>query len=143
MISGLELTPLKIISNANGDIYHGLKSSEYSFKSFGEAYFSQVFFDSIKGWKKHTKMVLNLLVPVGAIKFIIYDDRKNSETYGHFFDVTLSKENYQRLTVPEDVWMAFQGVGKEQNLLLNFASIEHDPMESIACDIDDIPYSWS
>ena len=48
----------------NGYIYHGIKSHDLGFKNFGEVYFSFINFNKIKGWKKHTKMTLNLLVPI-------------------------------------------------------------------------------
>jgi len=124
LIQGVILTPLKQIVNPKGDIYHGMKKSDKGFESFGEAYFSTVIKDEIKGWKKHTKMVLNLVVPVGCVEFVIYDDRDNSSTKGEFFKVQLSQENYQRLTVPAGVWMGFRGIGSELNMLLNLASME-------------------
>ena len=87
-------------------------------------------------------MILNLIVPVGAIKFVLYDGRKESRTYQTFQEVILSKDNYARLTVPPGVWMAFQGLGAENNTLLNIASIPHDPMEAENLPIENeiIPY---
>ena len=37
-------------------------------------------------------MTLNLSVPVGEIKFVLYDDRKNSKTFGEFDEINLSLE---------------------------------------------------
>jgi dTDP-4-dehydrorhamnose 3,5-epimerase len=124
------LTPLKIIKGDHGDVLHVIKSTDETFTNFGEAYFSTVSFQSIKGWKKHHKMILNLVVPVGAIKFVMYDDRKNSETFQQFQEITLSKDNYQRLTIPPGIWVAFAGVANADNILLNVASIPHQPLEA-------------
>jgi len=130
------VTPLKQIKNPKGDIYHGMKKSDEGFDGFGEAYFSTVHKDDIKGWKKHTRMTLNLVVPVGAIEFVVYDEDEKS-----FFSETLSQENYKRLTVKPGAWMAFRGVG-EQNMLLNIASIEHDPNEAVNIELSEINYEW-
>ena len=143
IIEGVILTPLKQIVNPKGDLYHAMKQSDNGYKSFGEAYFSTVIKDEIKGWKKHTVMVLNLIVPIGAVKFIIYDDRIDSSTKNQFFSLILSQENYQRLTVPAGVWMAFRGIGEDLNMLLNIASIEHDPSEAITKQLTDINYTWN
>ena len=124
------LTPLRIIENPAGEILHALKQPEASYAGFGEAYFSTVGFQVVKGWKKHTRMVLNLVVPCGTILFVLFDGRAGSETQGQLMEVTLSKENYQRLTVPPGVWMAFKGLSNELNMLLNIASIPHDPQEA-------------
>jgi dTDP-4-dehydrorhamnose 3,5-epimerase len=141
LISGVVLTPLKVIANPLGDVYHGMKKSDPGFAGFGEAYFSTVNKGDIKSWKKHTSMTLNLVVPVGAIRFVVHDDREGSETKGLFNDFTLSLDNYQRLTVPPGVWMAFQGVG-EKNLLLNVANLEHVPEEGARVELGTFPYRW-
>ena len=130
------LTSLKQIYNPKGDIYHAMKKSDDGYDGFGEAYFSTVHKDDIKGWKQHTKMTLNLVVPIGAIEFVVYD-----EDTKEFFSVVLSQDNYQRLTVKPGLWMAFRGKN-ENNMLLNLASIEHDPKEAINKELSEIKYEW-
>ncbi len=139
----LILTPLKQIANPKGEILHALKKTDNGFIDFGEAYFSSIHFNEIKGWKKHTKMTLNLIVPIGEIMFVVYDDRDNINMSEKFSSTYLSKNNYQRLTVPPGYWVAFKGIGTNTNLLLNIASIEHDPVESENIPLDAIDYDWS
>jgi dTDP-4-dehydrorhamnose 3,5-epimerase len=145
-ISGVEITPLKIIPGENGRVMHGMKATEPSFQGFGEAYFSSVNNEVIKGWKRHARMTLNLVVPVGAIRFVIYDDRVGSNTNMTFNEVVLGPEvQYARLTVAPGLWMAFQGRTTGLNLLLNLASIPHDPTEAEQLPIANnlIPnYNW-
>ena len=135
-MDGVILTPLKQINHQKGDIFHAMKRSDAGYDGFEEAYFSTINTGDIKGWKKHTKMTLNLIVPVGEIEFIVYDEDKEE-----FESIKLSQKNYQRLTVKPNVWMAFRGIGS-YNMLLNIASIEHDPEESINKSIEDIKYAW-
>lgn len=135
-MDGVIVSPLKQIQHPKGDVYHAMKKSDVGFEDFGEAYFSTINKDDIKGWKKHTKMTLNLIVPIGEIEFIVYDDKAQE-----FFKITLSQTNYQRLTVKPNLWMAFRGIDK-YNMLLNIASIEHDPNEAINKDLKDIIYEW-
>lgn len=140
MIEGLLVTPLQVVSNPKGDICHALKASAPGYQGFGEAYFSTVVRGLTKGWKRHNRNTLNLVVPVGAIRFIVYDDRPGSFTYGKFADVCLSlSSNYARLTVPPSLWMAFQGIG-EFNLLLNIIDNEHDPAEADIKDLSEIAF---
>jgi dTDP-4-dehydrorhamnose 3,5-epimerase len=129
-IAGILLTPLKIIGNSAGNIQHAMKMTDDGYAGFGEAYFSNINKGAVKGWKKHHKMILNLIVPVGKILFVLFDDRPGSISRGTIMQVELSQSNYQRLTVPPGIWMAFCGTGDETNILLNIASIPHDPDES-------------
>ena len=130
-IEGVILSREKIIPTALGDIYHTVKADSHGFSGFGEAYFSSVPYLCTKDWKSHTRMTLNIVVPVGQIRFALYDSRAEGPTAGKTFSVDLSPENYFRLTVPPGVWMAFQGLGKDLNLLLNVANMSHDPDEAI------------
>ena len=136
-IKGVFLTKLKKISHPNGNVFHGIKKSDLGFNGFGEAYFSTINYKNIKAWKKHTKMTLNLIVPVGEIKFVLFDEKENN-----FFEVKLSLKNYQRLTVPPNIWMGFEGRKQGLNLLLNLADMEHDPDEIIRLELDKIKYKW-
>lgn len=135
-MDGVILTPLKQIFNPKGDVFHAMKKSDNGFDGFGEAYFSTINKDDIKGWKKHTQMTLNLVVPMGEIEFVVY-----YENTKEFFSVKLSQNNYQRLTVKAGLWMAFRGIG-DDNMLLNLASIEHDPSEAMTAKLDEISYEW-
>ena len=130
IIKEVVLTPLKIIENPAGNILHAMKASDQGYAGFGEAYFSIVNNGVVKGWKKHTKMTLNLVVPQGAILFVLFDGRQENETYGEIMEIELSPKNYHRLTVPPGIWMAFSGRSEGTNLLLNIASIQHDPAEA-------------
>ncbi len=135
-MDGVILTPLKQIYHPKGDIFHAMKKSDIGFDGFGEAYFSTINQNDIKGWKKHTKMTLNIVVPVGNIEFVVYDENSKE-----FFSTKLSHNNYQRLTVKAGLWMAFKGLDK-YNMLLNLASIEHDPNEAVNIELNEINYKW-
>jgi dTDP-4-dehydrorhamnose 3,5-epimerase len=142
-VEGVLLTPLKRIHHPKGDVFHGMKKSDVGFSGFGEAYFSTINNEDTKPWKKHLEMTLNFVVPMGKIRFVIYDDRENSVTKNCFFDVTLGDNNYQRITIPPGVWVAFNGVGSSYNLLLNLANLEHDPNEiERKGNLSDIVYLW-
>jgi dTDP-4-dehydrorhamnose 3,5-epimerase len=126
-----------------GDVLHAIKKSDDGFLGFGEAYFSTIKYNQIKPWKKHLKMTLNFIIPKGNIRIVIYDDRLYSNTKNNYLDFTLGEDNYQRVTIPADLWVAFMGVDRE-NILLNIANLEHNPNEVIKkTNLSDIPYSWT
>jgi dTDP-4-dehydrorhamnose 3,5-epimerase len=128
---GASVTKLDRIANPKGDVYHAIKASDKSFKGFGEAYFSTILSGVTKGWKSHSIMTLNLIVPVGTIEFHM---RSHD---GQIYDkVEIGESFYARLTVPPKIWVAFTGIGYPLNLLLNIADIQHDPHESINMPIE-------
>jgi len=140
MIEGVIVTRLDIIDTPGGNVMHAMKETGVGYAGFGEAYFSKVSKGSIKAWKRHKKMTLNLIVPVGKIKFVLFDDRDMSNT--RLQEVTISMDNYCRLTVPPMVWIGFQGLLNGESMLLNIANIEHDPDEVDRLGINKINYDW-
>lgn len=135
-MDGVILTPLKKIYHPKGDVLHAMKASDTGFSGFGEAYFSVIKKNEKKGWKKHTQMTLNIILVIGIIEFVIYDEKNK-----HYFSTTLSNKNHQRLTIEPGLWVAFRGVSGD-NMLLNLASLEHDMNESENLDLDSFDYRW-
>lgn len=141
MVDGVLLTPLNKVSHPKGDIYHALKASSPGYAGFGEAYFSTVGKDLTKGWKRHNRLALNIVVPVGAIRFVIHDARAASPSFGQTMDIVIGDENYARLTIPPGVWVAFRGV-RDWNLLLNIIAEEHDPAEADNVPLENFSFAW-
>ena len=141
-MEGIIVTPLTIISHPKGDILHGMKKSDVVFTGLGEAYFSTVKPNQIKGWNRHKLMTVNLIVPIGCVKFVIIDDETKKINSNNILEVELSAKNYQRLTVPPGLWIGFQCISKTESIVLNIADIEHDPEENESMGIDNIDYRW-
>ena len=141
---GIQLNPLKCISTDKGDILRGMKKSDDGFKDFGEAYFSCILPGSAKGWKCHKKMTLNFVVPVGSIKFAIFNSDQNGKPdhLSGAIEFILGRDDYSRLTIPPGLWVGFFGLGGDESMLLNIASHEHDPMEADNIDISSFDYKW-
>lgn len=137
------LTRQKIIPTQGGSVMHAMKLSDPGSKEFGEAYFSTVEYGFVKGWKRHNKMTLNLLVPMGKIRFVLCNDEVPEGGDGRFKQFVLSPLNYYRLTVPPMIWLAFQGLEKGTSLLLNVADIPHDPLEADIKDLKSMGFDWS
>lgn len=143
MIDGVSLNPLKHISVPKGDIFHVLKSTDEGYCGFGEAYFTQIESGQAKGWKRHNRMTLNLVVVTGKVMFVIYDDREGSQTQGKFQAITLSPaDNYQRLSVAPGLWMAFYGAAENTSMLMDIIPEPHDPLEADRKDLQEIPYNF-
>ena len=124
LIEGVRVTPLRRILNEKGDVFHAMKASEQDFEKFGEAYFTTVHKGTTKGWKQHHRMRLNLVVPIGEVRFDV-----RSADGATAMSVVVGESNYARLSIDPGHWVAFTGQG-DFNLVLNLASLEHDPDEA-------------
>lgn len=142
-IEGVTLHPLEQITVLKGDLWHILKSTDEGYAGFGEVYITQIEEGQTKGWKRHNRYILNLVVLSGAIKFVIYDDRKESESRGQFFEVTLTPNgNYQRLTLAPGLWMAFHGIGKGHSMLMDIIPEPHSLEEASKKNLEELSYNF-
>jgi dTDP-4-dehydrorhamnose 3,5-epimerase len=100
-------------------------------------------YGAIKGWKRHNEFVLNIIVPVGEIKFVIFDDRFGSATYRSFFEIKLSpSRNYKRICLQPGLWMAFQGLSNPSSILLDIIPGAHISSEADSVLLDKIEYDF-
>lgn len=129
-------TPLDRIALAEGDVLHAMKRSDRGFAGFGEAYFSIVNHGAVKAWKRHLRMTLNLVVPVGEVQFVFADGA------GAFRAERIGEGRYRRLTVPPGVWFGFKGLAAPWSLLMNVADIAHDPLEVERRSISEMKFDW-
>ena len=127
----------KKIINRNGNIYRLLRKDSTDYFGFGEAYVSKIKYKKRKGWKKHKKMKLNISVPSGKVKFIIFDEAKNK-----FHEIVIGEKNYKRLIIFPNTWFAFEGIGENENIVINVSNILHDAKEQTTKPINYIKYKW-
>jgi len=135
-VTQLLITPLKRIKVAGGDVLHGMKCSDPGYLDFGEAYFSIVEAGAIKAWKRHLRMTLNFVVPLGEVLFVFMDEE------GVIREEVVGKNRYVRLTVPPGIWFGFKGLFSPYSLVLNVADIPHDSSEIERKNLDEINYNW-
>ena len=146
MINGVVIKSMRRIPDDRGKILHIMKSSDSEFSKFGEVYCSTVYPGVVKGWHLHSEMTLNYVVLKGKIKFVLYDSRKESSTFGELQEVYIGDDNYVRVKVPPGIWNGFKGLGLTESFIINFTDIPHDPNEISLLDPHNneiIDYDWS
>ncbi len=135
------VTPLAEIPTYGGNVLHAIKEDSIGFSGFGEAYFSWVDHGVIKGWKRHSKMAMNIVVPVGDVRFVFCDANRDGSRY--FIHEDIGESRYARLTIQPGLWFAFRGMSAPRSLVLNIANIKHDPSEVERLDVSHFQYSWN
>ena len=136
-VNQILVTPLRRIPVEAGDVLHGIKYNEPGYIDFGEAYFSLINFSAVKAWKRHLRMTLNLVVPLGTVLFVFLDDS------GQIRIQKAGETPYVRITVPPGIWFGFKGLASPYSLLMNLADIVHDPTEIERKDFTDVNFDWN
>ena len=122
-----------------------MRNDAPEFNSFGECYFSEMVPGAVKAWKQHRKQTQNLAVPIGRVRFVVYDDRELSPTHRGLQVIELGRPNdYSRLCIPKGLWYGFTCLSNQPALIANCADLPHDPSDAELRPADDpnIPYRW-
>ena len=144
-IDGVLVTGLRQIIDERGAVLHHMRSDAPEFTSFGECYFSEMLPGAVKAWKRHRVQTQNLAVPIGRVRFVVYDDRRSSPTHGGIQVVELGRpDDYNRLCIPRDLWYGFTCLSDQPALIANCADLPHDPndVELLPENDPGIPYRW-
>ena len=144
-IDGVLVTALRQITDERGAVLHHMRCDAPEFTAFGECYFSEMVPGAVKAWKRHRKQTQNLAVPIGRVRFVVYDDRGLSPTRGGLQIVELGRpDDYNRLCIPKGLWYGFTCLSDQPALIANCADLPHDPADAELLPEDDpgIPYRW-
>lgn len=143
-IEGVIITPLKIISDNRGSVMHMLRNDSAIFEKFGEIYFSTIYAKKIKAWHLHREATLNYACVYGKVKLVMFDERKESVTYGLLQEIFLSLDNYSLITIPPNIWNGFKGIGVEHSIIANCLNLPHNEKEMVRIDHNDkkFDYEW-
>ena len=137
-------TELARIETSGGEVLKALHADEPGFLGLGEAYFSRVNPQCVRGWKRHNEMTVNVVVPTGHVRFVVANtnaDRFDSATTT-FDEYDLGPDhNYGRLTIEPGTWFGFMG-GARGGLVLNLSNIVHRPDEADGLELDQFTYDW-
>ena len=145
MISGVKIIKKSIIADDRGRIMHVLRSTDNLLKDFGELYCSTVYPKIVKGWHLHKFVTINYFVLSGSIKFVLFDNRKNSATKNQIQEIMMGDTNNVIVSVPPNVWNGFKGVGLKESYVLNIQDKPYDENEVLRLDPHDnavINYDW-
>ena len=142
-IAGVEISPLKKLTDERGSVMHMLKSKQPGeFLNVGEIYFSLVNPGFVKGWKYHKEISQQMVVPTGSIRIVLYDDRPESITKGAVQAIDFGDCNYALLTIPPRIWYAFASKDGRLAIIANATSAPHRPEESLTKPLDSSDFTF-
>ena len=132
----IKVFKLQKFKNSKGNVLRGFRKNDKFLKNSAEIYFSWINKNAIKGWKLHKKMTMNLVVPIGKVKFVFYNGK-------NFKTIIVGERNYNRIFVPNNIFFAFQNLYKEKSLIVNNASIVHQKKDEVLkLSLNKINYLW-
>lgn len=142
MIDGVKIIPLRQFPDYRGKVMKMISILDAHYGSFGEIYFSVIHPGIVKGWHRHKSMQLNYACIQGKIQLVLVDSRPRSPTLDLTMEIYLSPENYNLVHVPPLVLNAFKGLGVEDSIVANCASLPYTEGEMERFPLNYVEYDW-
>jgi len=147
LIDGVQARRAKVIADQRGRLGEIMRADDNWFEKFGQVYFTTTYPGVVKAWHYHKKQTDHFYVIKGTIKIALYDDRKESATYGTVNEVYLGEHCPGLLRIPPGVQHGWMCVGQTEAYIVNTVSEMYnyaDPDEFRTPPHDNhIPYDWA
>jgi dTDP-4-dehydrorhamnose 3,5-epimerase len=146
MIEGVKVKQLKMIPDERGFVMEMLRSDDEIFQKFGQVYLSVAYPGVVKGWHYHKLQTDYFTIVKGMMKVVLYDQRKDSQTYGQINEFFMGEQRPILLVIPTYVVHGMKAVGTEPGYLINCPTLSYDHKSPDEYRIDphggEIPYNW-
>jgi len=146
MIEGVKTKPLRVIPDERGFLMEMLRSDDTLFQKFGQVYVSVAYPGVVKGWHYHKRQTDYFTIVKGMMKVVLYDQRKESPTFGELNEFFMGELNPILLVIPPLVVHGMKAMGTEPGYLVNCPTEPYDYKTPDEFRIDphggEIPYNW-
>jgi len=149
-IDGVKIKKLKVVPDKRGFLMEMLRSDDELFEKFGQAYLTGVKKGFAKAWHYHKQQIDCVACVYGQARWVMYDARKGSKTFGAIQEVIMSdplKTGEQILVkVPFGVIHGFAADSCDEARIVNIPNnryIYENPDEfRYPWNSEEIPYQW-
>lgn len=132
----MKIIKKNIIKSKKGSVVHMYNKKNKIIKKVSEVYFSNIFPEEIKAWKK-TNSEQYLSVQRGQILFVIKDKE-------NFKQIKLGYPlNYKTLYIEPNVWYGFKCISKSTALVCNITSLDDANSKKIKKNKNYFKFRWN
>ncbi len=147
LIDGVAARHTKVIPDERGRLGEIFRADDPWFKKFGQVYFTTTYPGVVKAWHYHKKQTDHFYVIKGMLKVALYDERKDSPTYGTVNELYLGENCPGLVRIPPGVQHGWMCISQSEAYIVNVVSEPYnhkDPDEFRTHPHDNhIPYDWT
>ena len=147
LIDGVRTKELKVIPDQRGRLMEILRSDDEIFVGFGQVYLTTTLPGVVKAWHLHKLQTDNVACVAGMIRLGLYDDRRESPTFGLANEFYLGVHHPLLVQIPPLVYHGWKCVSPEEALIVNTVTRPYDYQDPDEYRLDahenQIPWDWS
>jgi dTDP-4-dehydrorhamnose 3,5-epimerase len=147
LIDGVITRQAKVMADERGRLAEILRADSDIFKKFGQVYYTTAYPGVVKAWHYHKIQTDYFFCLKGMTKLVIYDSRKESQTFGMINEFIVGEHNPIVVVIPPMVYHGFKAIGTEESLMINIPTepYSRDNPDEYRLDphAKEIPYDWA
>lgn len=147
LIEGVRVKKLSVIPDQRGRLMEMYRADEDIFVGFGQVYLTTTLPGVVKAWHLHKLQTDNVVCVAGMIRLGLYDDRKDSPTFGLSNQFFLGVHHPLLVQIPPFVYHGWKCVSLEEALIVNAVTrpYDHQKPDEHRLDPHDnhIPWDWA
>lgn len=147
LIEGVAVKELKVIPDQRGRLMEILRVDDEIFAGFGQVYLTTTLPGVVKAWHLHKLQTDQVTCVAGMIRLGLYDDRRDSPTYGLTNEFYLGVHRPLLVRIPPNVYHGWKCVSLEEALIINTVTRPYDRQQPDEYRLDPhdnhIPWDWS
>ena len=147
MIEGVKVKELRVIPDDRGRLMEILRADDEMFSQFGQVYLTTTLPGVVKAWHCHHKQDDNVCCVSGMIKLAVYDDRRDSPTFGQVNEFYLGEHSPRLVHIPAFLYHGWKCVSPGEALIINTVTRAYDHTDPdehrLPAHESHIPYDWS
>lgn len=149
LIEGVVIKKLPMFSDERGFLceFIRLNDEELNASNIKQMIASYSYPGMIKGWHLHSKQEDHLFCVKGMVKIVLYDFRKESQTYGLINEIFMGDKSPSIVYIPPGIFHGTKNIGTNLSIVIGMPSLFYD-IDDVderrvnPIDNDIIPYDW-
>ncbi|MFA5253009.1 MAG: dTDP-4-dehydrorhamnose 3,5-epimerase family protein, partial [Phycisphaerae bacterium] len=126
LIDGVKARRAKVLCDERGRLGEIMRADDPFFEKFGQVYFTTTRPGVVKAWHWHKKQTDHFYVAKGMVKIALYDERKDSPTYGIVNQLYLGEHCPGVVRIPPGVQHGWMCVSDTEAYIMNVVSEMYD-----------------
>ena len=147
LIEGVRMKKLMVIPDQRGRLMEMYRADEEMFAGFGQVYLTTTLPGVVKAWHLHKLQTDNVVCVAGMIRLGLYDDRKDSPTFGLTNQFFLGVHQPLLVQIPPLIYHGWKCVSLEEALIINTVTKPYNSEQPDEYRLDPhdnhIPWDWS
>ncbi len=148
-IDGVLTRPIITLPDERGEVTEILTEAwpEVQGMPIPHVYMATIMPGVIKGWVCHRDQSDRSVVLFGRLRWVLYDGRTDSPTFGVIQKLSFTDRNRHLVVVPPGVWHAVENIGTDEAAFLNLPTrpYRHDVPDKFRLPLDtaEIPFRFT